>query len=109
MPESLSGGMRKRVGLARAIIRQPSCVLYDEPTSGLDPVVSDSIDRLIRRLQERYGMTSIVVTHDMKSAFKVGDYIDYLHEGRIYFHGTPEELQRCDDAIIQDFLQGRSD
>lgn len=108
MPESLSGGMRKRVGLARAIIRQPSCVLYDEPTSGLDPVVSDSIDRLIRRLQERFGMTSIVVTHDMKSAFQVGDHIAYLHEGRIYFYGTPEELQQCDDKIIQDFLQGRS-
>ncbi len=109
MPESLSGGMRKRVGLARAIIRQPSCVLYDEPTSGLDPVVSDSIDRLIRRLQERFGMTSVVVTHDMKSAMHVGDHIAYLHEGRIYFYGTPEELQRCDDRIIQDFLQGRSE
>lgn len=108
MPENLSGGMRKRVGLARAIIRQPSCVLYDEPTSGLDPVVSDSINRLIRRLQERFGMTSIVVTHDMKSAAAVGDHIAYLHEGRIYFYGTPEELTRCDDPLIQDFLQGRS-
>lgn len=109
MPESLSGGMRKRVGLARAIIRQPSCVLYDEPTSGLDPVVSDSINRLIRRLQHRLGITSIVVTHDMKSAAHVADHIAYLHEGRIYFYGTPEELARCDDAIIQDFLQGRSE
>jgi len=109
MPESLSGGMRKRVGLARAIIRQPSCVLYDEPTSGLDPVVSDSINRLIRRLQERFQMTSIVVTHDMKSAVHVGDRIAYLHEGRIYFHGTPAELKQCDDPIIQDFLLGRSE
>jgi ABC-type transport system involved in resistance to organic solvents, ATPase component len=109
MPESLSGGMRKRVGLARAIIRRPSCVLYDEPTSGLDPVVSDSINRLIRRLQHRFGMTSIVVTHDMKSAVHVGDHIAYLHEGRIYFYGTPAELERCDDIIIQDFLQGRSE
>jgi phospholipid/cholesterol/gamma-HCH transport system ATP-binding protein len=109
MPENLSGGMRKRVGLARAIIRRPSCVLYDEPTSGLDPVVSDSINRLIRRLQDRFGMTSIVVTHDMKSAAHVADHIAYLHEGRIYFYGTPEELMRCDDAIIQDFLQGRSE
>ena len=108
MPESLSGGMRKRVGLARAIIRQPSCVLYDEPTSGLDPVVSDSINRLIRRLQERFGMTSVVVTHDMKSAVHVGDHIAYLHEGRIYFYGTPAELEKCDDPIIQDFLLGRS-
>jgi phospholipid/cholesterol/gamma-HCH transport system ATP-binding protein len=109
MPESLSGGMRKRVGLARAIIRQPSCVLYDEPTSGLDPVVSDSINRLIRRLQQRFQMTSIVVTHDMKSAMQVGDRIAYLHEGRIYFDGTPVELQDCDDPIIQDFLLGRSE
>ncbi|PYK66146.1 MAG: ABC transporter ATP-binding protein [Verrucomicrobia bacterium] len=109
MPESLSGGMRKRVGLARAIIRQPSCVLYDEPTSGLDPVVSDSINRFIRRLQERFQMTSIVVTHDMKSAMHVGDRVAYLHEGRVYFDGTPAELQRCDDPIIQDFLLGRSE
>jgi phospholipid/cholesterol/gamma-HCH transport system ATP-binding protein len=109
MPESLSGGMKKRVGLARAIIRQPSCVLYDEPTSGLDPVVADSINRLIRRLQERFGMTSLVVTHDMKSAFDVADRIAYLHEGRIYFHGTPSELQQSTDPLIQDFLLGRSD
>jgi phospholipid/cholesterol/gamma-HCH transport system ATP-binding protein len=109
MPESLSGGMKKRVGLARAIIRQPSCVLYDEPTAGLDPVVADSINRLIRRLQERFGMTSIVVTHDMKSAFDVADRIAYLHEGRIYFHGTPNELQQSRDRLIQDFLLGRSE
>jgi phospholipid/cholesterol/gamma-HCH transport system ATP-binding protein len=109
MPENLSGGMRKRVGLARAIIRRPSCVLYDEPTSGLDPVVSDSINRLIRRLQERFQMTSVVVTHDMKSAMHVADRIVYLHEGRVYFHGTPAELEKCDDPIIQDFLLGRSE
>lgn len=109
MPESLSGGMKKRVGLARAIIRQPSCVLYDEPTAGLDPVVADSINRLIRRLQERFGMTSLVVTHDMKSAFDVADRIAYLHEGRVYFHGTPGELQQSTDRLIQDFLLGRSD
>src|SRR3954471_8989762 len=89
MPVNLSGGMKKRVGLARAIIRRPKCVLYDEPTSGLDPVVSDSINKLIRRLQQRLGMTSIVVTHDMKSAMQVANHIGYLHEGRIYFHGTP--------------------
>ena len=109
MPVSLSGGMKKRVGLARSIIRRPSCVLYDEPTSGLDPVVSDSINRLIRRLQERLGMTSIVVTHDMKSAFHVADHIAYLHEGRIYFHGTPTELQQSTDPLLQDFLIGRSE
>jgi len=109
MPESLSGGMKKRVGLARAIIRRPSCVLYDEPTAGLDPVVADSINRLIRRLQQRFGMTSVVVTHDMKSAFDVADRIAYLHEGRVYFHGTATELQQSTDPLIQDFLLGRSD
>ncbi len=109
MPVSLSGGMKKRVGLARSIIRRPSCVLYDEPTSGLDPVVADSINRLIRRLQQRFGITSIVVTHDMKSAFDVADRIAYLHEGRIYFHGTSVDLQQSSDPLIQDFLLGRSD
>ena len=108
MPVNLSGGMKKRVGLARSIIRRPSCVLYDEPTAGLDPVVSDSINQLIRRLQERYHVTSIVVTHDMKSAFHIGDHIAYLHEGRIYFYGTPAELQASTDPLIQDFLLGRS-
>jgi phospholipid/cholesterol/gamma-HCH transport system ATP-binding protein len=109
MPESLSGGMKKRVGLARSIIRRPKCILYDEPTSGLDPVVSDSINRLIRRLQERFGITSIVVTHDMKSAFDVANRVAYLHEGRIYFYGTPDDLQRTSDPLLQDFLIGRSD
>jgi len=109
MPVNLSGGMKKRVGLARSIIRQPSCILYDEPTSGLDPVVSDSINRLIRRLQRRFGVTSIVVTHDMKNAFHVADHIAYLHEGRIYFHGTVAELQQSSDPVLQDFLLGRSE
>lgn len=109
MPVNLSGGMKKRVGLARSIIRRPSCVLYDEPTSGLDPVVSDSINRLIRRLQERFHVTSIVVTHDMKSAFHLADHIGYLHEGRIYFYGTPQELHVSADPLLQDFLLGRSE
>jgi phospholipid/cholesterol/gamma-HCH transport system ATP-binding protein len=109
MPVNLSGGMKKRVGLARAIIRRPTCILYDEPTSGLDPVVSDSINRLIRRLQERFHVTSIVVTHDMKSAFHLGDHIGYLHEGRIYFYGTPQELHVSNDPLLQDFLLGRSE
>ena len=108
MPVNLSGGMKKRVGLARAIINRPSCILYDEPTAGLDPVVSDSINRLIRRLQERYRVTSVVVTHDMKSAFHVGDHIAYLHEGRIYFYGTPAEIRASPDPLIQDFLIGRA-
>ncbi len=109
MPENLSGGMKKRVGLARSIIRRPSCVLYDEPTAGLDPVVSDSINQLIRRLQERLHVTSVVVTHDMKSAFHIADHIAYLHEGRIHFYGTRAELERSTDRLIQDFLIGRSE
>ena len=109
MPESLSGGMKKRVGLARAIIRRPSCILYDEPTAGLDPVVADSINKLIRCLQGRFGITSVVVTHDMKSALDVADQIAYLHQGRVYFHGAPGELRQSTDPLIQDFLLGRSE
>ena len=108
MPENLSGGMRKRVGLARAIVSNPACILYDEPTTGLDPIVADSINHLIRRLQKRFQVTSIVVTHDMKSAFHVADQVAYLYEGRIYFKGTPEELQASKDPIIHDFIEGRS-
>src|SRR2546430_4061280 len=109
MPESLSGGMKKQGGLARAILRRPSCVLYDEPTAGLDPVVADSINKLIRCLQQRFGITSIVVTHDMKSAFDVADRIADLHQGSVYFHGTPGELPQSIDPLIQDFLLGRSE
>ncbi|MGC3990695.1 MAG: ABC transporter ATP-binding protein [Chthoniobacteraceae bacterium] len=109
MPEKLSGGMRKRVGLARAIVSQPEGILYDEPTTGLDPVMSDSINRLIRRLQKRLQVTSIVVTHDMKSAFHVADQIAYLHEGRIYFKGTADELRASPDPLIQNFIEGNSE
>lgn len=108
MPENLSGGMRKRVGLARAIVTEPRCILYDEPTTGLDPIVADSINRLIRRLQRRLGITSIVVTHDMKSAFHVADQIAYLHEGRVYFKGTPAQLRASTDPLIHDFIEGRT-
>lgn len=108
MPENLSGGMKKRVGLARAIVSSPACILYDEPTTGLDPIVADSINHLIRRLQKRFQVTSIVVTHDMKSAFHVADQVAYLHEGRIYFKGSPRELQASSDPVIQDFIVGRS-
>ena len=108
MPDNLSGGMKKRVGLARAIVGAPRCILYDEPTTGMDPIVADSINHLIRRLQKRLGVTSIVVTHDMKSAFHVADRIAYLHEGRIYFKGTPDELKADPDPLIQDFINGRS-
>ena len=108
MPEKLSGGMRKRVGLARAIVTEPRCILYDEPTTGLDPIVADSINRLIRRLQKRLGITSIVVTHDMKSAFHVADQVAYLYEGRVYFKGSTDALRASTDPLIHDFIEGRS-
>jgi phospholipid/cholesterol/gamma-HCH transport system ATP-binding protein len=108
MPEKLSGGMRKRVGLARTIVNRPACILYDEPTTGLDPIATDSINHLIRRLQKRLQVTSVVVTHDMKTAFYTGNAIAFLHEGRIYFHGSPEELRASQDTEIRDFIEGRS-
>ncbi|HEX8296690.1 MAG TPA: ABC transporter ATP-binding protein [Chthoniobacteraceae bacterium] len=108
MPENLSGGMRKRVGLARTIVSRPACLLYDEPTTGLDPIATDSINRLIRRLQKRLAVTSVVVTHDMKTAFHTADQVTFLHEGRIYFDGSADELRASADPAIQDFIQGRS-
>src|SRR5882724_8591204 len=108
MPENLSGGMRKRVGLARTIVSRPGCILYDEPTTGLDPIASDSINHLIRRLQKRLTVTSVVVTHDMKTAFHTADRIAYLHEGRIYFYGLPAELRASRDETIVNFIEGNS-
>ena len=108
MPADLSGGMRKRVGLARTIVGRPRCVLYDEPTTGLDPITTDSINHLIRRLQRRLGVTSIVVTHDMKTAFHCADRVALLHEGRVHFDGTVEELKASADPVITDFIVGRS-
>ncbi len=107
-PDNLSGGMRKRVGLARTIVSRPACILYDEPTTGLDPIATDSINHLIRRLQKRLKATSVVVTHDMKTAFHTADRIAFLHEGRIYFEGTPEELRVSTDPLLVNFIEGRS-
>lgn len=107
-PASLSGGMRKRVGLARAIAMEPRYVLYDEPTTGLDPVTADAINVLIRDLQVRLGITSIVVTHDMKSAEFVSDRLCMLHEGQIIFDGTFEEIRMSPDPIVQQFITGSS-
>lgn len=108
MPENLSGGMRKRVGLARTIVGRPSCILYDEPTTGLDPIATDSINHLIRRLQKRLQVTSVVVTHDMKTAYHTADRIAFLHGGRIYFYGSAGELRASSDEVIQDFIHGHS-
>ncbi len=109
MPVDLSGGMRKRVALARAIIPHPAYVLYDEPTAGLDPIMADSIDKLIRRMQKQFEVTQIVVTHDMKSVATMADRVAFLLKGKIYFYGTPDELTSSDDKVIQQFVQGVSD
>lgn len=106
MPAELSGGMRKRVGLARAICNEPKYILYDEPTTGLDPITSDVINELIIRMKEQLQVTSVVVTHDMTSAYKVADRIAMLHEGRIIGMGTPEEIKTTSNPIIRQFISG---
>jgi phospholipid/cholesterol/gamma-HCH transport system ATP-binding protein len=108
-PASLSGGMKKRVGLARAVAIDPAYILYDEPTTGLDPIMSDVINELIRSIQKRMGVTSVVVTHDLHSAWKVGDRLALLHEGRVQFTGTPAEAQATNDLLVRQFIEGRSD
>lgn len=108
MPSELSGGMRKRVGLARAIVYRPEIVLYDEPTTGLDPVAGDRIDRLIRRVWETLHVTSIAVTHDMKSARTISNRILMLHEGRIYADAPTDQLLASPDPVIYNFVNGLS-
>jgi phospholipid/cholesterol/gamma-HCH transport system ATP-binding protein len=108
-PAELSGGMRKRVGLARAIAMQPKYILYDEPTTGLDPITADSINDLIIRMNEELHVTTVVVTHDMVSAYKVSDRIVMIHEGKIIWSGTPKETQETDHEVVHRFVTGQSD
>ena len=103
-PSDLSGGMKKRVSLARSLATNPEYILYDEPTTGLDPVMSDQIDDLITDLSEKLKVTSVVVTHDIFSVYDVADEVAMMHEGKIYFHGTPKELTETNDQLIRDFL-----
>lgn len=105
-PAQLSGGQRKRAGLARAIATKPNYLLYDEPTTGLDPVTTTVIDRLIIRTREELNVTSVVITHDMGSAYRVADRIGMLHGGVIRFLGTPEEVQACPDPVVRGFIEG---
>lgn len=104
-PAELSGGMKKRVGLARALVTNPKYILYDEPTTGLDPVMSDSIDELIKDLNEKINVTSIIVTHDMFSVKNCAEKVAMMHEGKIYFTGTPQELLDSSDEVIQNFIK----
>ncbi len=108
-PYQLSGGMQKRVALARSLIMDPCIMLYDEPTTGLDPITADSINNLIIDLNEKLGITSIIVTHDMQSAFKIADKLAMLHQGEIIFYGSKEEIQASENPIVMHFLKGNLD
>jgi len=105
-PSELSGGMRKRVGLARAIAMNPEVILYDEPTTGIDPIMADAINELIIAMQEKLAVTSIVVTHDMVSAYKIADRIAMLHEGQIVEVGTPDQIKQTQNPIVRQFITG---
>ncbi|MDD5675674.1 MAG: ABC transporter ATP-binding protein [Chitinivibrionales bacterium] len=107
MPSDLSGGMKSRVGLARALVMKPDIMLYDDPTSALDPIMSDKIDNLILELKQKLSMTSIVVTHDMSSAYKIADTIAMIHEGKIIFCGSPAEIRASHNPYIQQFIRGQ--
>ena len=108
-PAELSGGMRKRVGIARAIALRPKYLLYDEPTTGLDPVTSAVIDELMIRMRDRLGVTSIVITHDMRSAYRVGTRIAMLYDGRVRTVGTVDEIRHTNDPIVRQFIEGRAE
>ena len=107
-PSELSGGMRKRVGLARAIAMDPEIMLYDEPTTGLDPIMADVINDLIADLKKKLKMTSIAVTHDMKSAYKIADKISMMYEGKIIEEGTPEQIQKTKNPVVKQFISGNA-
>jgi phospholipid/cholesterol/gamma-HCH transport system ATP-binding protein len=109
MPSELSGGMRKRAAMARALATNPSIVLYDEPTSGLDPVMAGVIDNLIVRLREDKGTTNVVVSHHLESIMHIADFILMLHEGKVVAQGTPQEIRASDSAVVNQFLEGRAD
>ncbi len=109
MPSQLSGGMRKRVGLARAIVMDPEIIFYDEPTAGLDPIVSGVIDKLILDLSKKLSITSVVVTHDMKSVFSIADRVAMLYEGRVLEVGTPQAIKKSNNPMVQQFISGSPD
>ncbi len=108
MPSELSGGMKKRVGIARAIAIKPAYLFYDEPTTGLDPVMTDSINRLILKFQDTGEVTSVIITHEMRTVYDVADRVLLLHGGGIWFDGSPEEIKNVDDLVVQQFITGNS-
>jgi len=107
-PSELSGGMQKRVGLARAIAIKPEIMLYDEPTTGVDPITGGAVDRLIVQMRDSYNITSIVVTHDMNSARRIADRVAMLYDGEILFSGTPEDMDQSNNPVIRQFIEGRA-
>jgi phospholipid/cholesterol/gamma-HCH transport system ATP-binding protein len=107
-PSELSGGMAKRVGLARALAMEPNILLYDEPTSGLDPVIASVIDELIMSMRDKLGVTSIVVSHNIESVFRIADKVAMMHEGRVLAEGTPDQIKVCDNPIVQQFIHGNT-
>ena len=108
MPGELSGGMKKRIGIARAIAIQPSYLFYDEPTTGLDPVMTDSINRLILKIQENEKITSVIITHELRTVYEVADRVIMLHDGRIQFDGKPNDLEKTENKIVKQFITGDS-
>jgi len=104
MPSELSGGMRKRVGLARAIALEPDIILYDEPTTGLDPIMCDVVDELIHDTQKKLGITSIVISHDIESTLKIADYIAMIYDGKVVLYGTPDEFKNSDNPYVKQFF-----
>jgi phospholipid/cholesterol/gamma-HCH transport system ATP-binding protein len=106
MPSELSGGMKKRVGLARAIAHEPEILLYDEPTTGLDPIMADAINELIIEMKKQMSVTSVAITHDMHSAYKIADRIAMLYEGKIIGTGTPEGIRNTENPTIRQFVTG---
>ncbi len=109
MPSDLSGGMKKRVALARAIVDHPACICYDEPHAGLDPITAGSIDKLIKCLQNDFAITNIVIAHEIRSAFRIADRIVFMKDGQVYWQGTPAEMQASTDPILTHFLTGTDD
>ncbi len=107
-PSDISGGMRKRVALARAVVDMPSCIIYDEPHAGLDPMTADTIDRLIKKLQQEQGITNVVITHEIRSVFRIADRVVFMKDGLVYWTGSPSELENTQDSYLRDFIDGNA-